>query len=118
MTAGGPHPIVAGYVVPRYPQPLLTPDAHPSYRALRDAYAGVLDGDTGAVEFELVRGRHCAIVTAKSRGEVTLVGPFHKGKNEGPCRSLPFDAATVPSVDLDARQIVVEPPDGLLGDGW
>jgi hypothetical protein len=46
-----------------------------------------------AVEFELVRGRHCAIVTAKSRGEVTLVGPFRKGKNEGPCRSFPFDAA-------------------------
>lgn len=45
-----------------------------------------------AVEFELVRGRHCAIVTAKSRGEVTLVGPFQKGKNEGPCRSFPFDA--------------------------
>jgi hypothetical protein len=45
-----------------------------------------------AVEFELVRGRHCAIVTAKSRGEVTLVGPFRKGKDEGPCRSFPFGA--------------------------
>jgi len=45
-----------------------------------------------ALEFELVRGRHCAIVTAKSRGEVTLVGPFQRGKTEGPCRSFPFDA--------------------------
>jgi len=45
-----------------------------------------------AVEFDIVRGRHRAIVTAKSRGEVTLVGPFHRGKTEGPCRSFPFDA--------------------------
>jgi hypothetical protein len=48
------------------------------------------DKHVRAVEFELVRGRHCAIVTAKSRGEVTLVGPFRKGKDEGPCRSFPF----------------------------
>lgn len=47
-----------------------------------------------AVEFDLVRGRHRAIVTAKSRGDVTLVGPFHKGKAEGPCRSFPFDAGS------------------------
>jgi len=45
-----------------------------------------------SVEFDLVRGRHRAIVTAKSRGEVTLVGPFHRGKTEGPCRSFPFEA--------------------------
>jgi len=45
-----------------------------------------------AVEFDLVRGRHKAIVVAKSRGELTLVGPFHVGKAEGPCRSFPFDA--------------------------
>ena len=45
-----------------------------------------------AVEFELSRGRHRAIVTAKSRGEVTLVGPFRTGKVEGPCRSFPFEA--------------------------
>jgi len=45
-----------------------------------------------AVEFEVSRGRHRAIVTAKSRGDVTLVGPFHRGKTEGPCRSFPFDA--------------------------
>lgn len=45
-----------------------------------------------AVEFDLVRGRHKAIVVAKSRGELTLVGPFRVGKPEGPCRSFPFDA--------------------------
>lgn len=45
-----------------------------------------------AVEFDLQRGRHKAIVVAKSRGEVTLVGPFHAGKAEGPCRSFPMDA--------------------------
>lgn len=45
-----------------------------------------------AVEFELARGRYRAIVTVKSRGEVTLVGPFHAGKVEGPCRSFPLEA--------------------------
>lgn len=45
-----------------------------------------------AVEFELGRGRHRAIVTVKSKGEVTLVGPFRTGKAEGPCRSFPTSA--------------------------
>jgi len=45
-----------------------------------------------AVEFDMVRGRHRAIVTAKSRGAVTLVGPFQRGETEGPCRRFPFDA--------------------------
>ena len=45
-----------------------------------------------AVEFELSRGRHRAIVVAKSRGEITLVGPFRAGKVEGPCLSFPFEA--------------------------
>jgi len=45
-----------------------------------------------AVEFELQRGRHRAVVTVKSKGEVTLVGPFRLGKQEGPCRSFPFAA--------------------------
>jgi hypothetical protein len=45
-----------------------------------------------AVEFDLSRGRHKAIVVAKSRGELTLVGPFKTGKTEGPCLSFPFDA--------------------------
>jgi hypothetical protein len=45
-----------------------------------------------AVEFELRRGRHVGIVTVKSRGEITLVGPFHAGKKEGPCQTFPFTA--------------------------
>lgn len=45
-----------------------------------------------SVEFELSRGRHRAIVTAKSRGDLTLVGPFRVGKTEGPCKSFPIDA--------------------------
>ncbi|MCG8591383.1 MAG: hypothetical protein MJE66_18975 [Proteobacteria bacterium] len=60
------------------------------------------DKHVRAVEFELARGRHRAIVTVKSRGEVTLVGPFRAGKNEGPCRSFPCDA--------------MDELDGALGD--
>jgi hypothetical protein len=45
-----------------------------------------------AIEFELHRGRYRAIVTAKSRGDVTFVGPFRSGKVEGPCKSFPIDA--------------------------
>jgi hypothetical protein len=45
-----------------------------------------------AVEFDLIRGRHKAVITAKSRGEVTLVGPFRIGKDEGPCLTFPFAA--------------------------
>ena len=45
-----------------------------------------------SVEFDLSRGRHRAVLTVKSRGEVTLVGPFHVGKTEGPCKSFPFAA--------------------------
>ena len=44
-----------------------------------------------AIEFDLERGRHRAIVTVKSKGGVTLVGPFRAGKNEGPCRSYAFE---------------------------
>ncbi|MEM7410093.1 MAG: hypothetical protein AAF430_07670 [Myxococcota bacterium] len=44
-----------------------------------------------SVEFDLTRGRYRAIITAKSRGDVTFVGPFRSGKTEGPCKSFPFD---------------------------
>lgn len=49
------------------------------------------DKHVRSVEFEIARGRHRAIVTVKSRGEVTLVGPFKAGKVEGPCQTFPFD---------------------------
>ena len=45
-----------------------------------------------SVQFDLSRGRHRALLTVKSRGEITLVGPFHVGKQEGPCRSFPTTA--------------------------
>jgi hypothetical protein len=51
-----------------------------------------------SVQFDLRRGRHAAIVTVKSRGEATLVGPFRDGKTEGPCLSFPFGA----EADLEA----------------
>ena len=47
-----------------------------------------------SVEFELQRGRYRAVVTVKSRGEVTLVGPFKAGKNEGPCQTFPVDVGS------------------------
>lgn len=50
------------------------------------------DKHVRAVQFDLRRGRTTAIVTVKSRGEITLVGPFRMGKAEGPCHSFPFDA--------------------------
>lgn len=56
------------------------------------------DKHVRAVQFDLTRGRIRAIVTLKSRGEVTLVGPFKAGGTEGPCRSFPFDAGA----ELDA----------------
>lgn len=52
-----------------------------------------------AWEFEVGRGRHAGIVVVKTKREITLVGPFQKGKQEGPCRKLPFDA---PEDELDA----------------
>jgi len=45
-----------------------------------------------AVQFDVSRGRNRAVVTVKSRGEITLVGPFHAGKAEGPCKSFPYGA--------------------------
>ena len=48
------------------------------------------DKHVRSCEFELRRGHHCAIVTVKSRGEVTLVGPFRAGKQEGPCLTFPL----------------------------
>jgi hypothetical protein len=45
-----------------------------------------------AAQFDLSRGRYRAIVTARSRGEVTLVGPFHASKTEGPCLTFPLES--------------------------
>jgi hypothetical protein len=45
-----------------------------------------------SIEFDVTRGRYRTVITVKSRGEVTLVGPFRKGGTEGPCRTFPIDA--------------------------
>lgn len=55
-----------------------------------------------SVQFDLRRGRHAAIVTVKSRGDVTLVGPFRDGKAEGPCKSFPFADPERVGEDLEA----------------
>jgi len=52
------------------------------------------DKHVRAIEFALERGRYKAVVTVKSKGEVTLVGPFRTGKAEGPCKSFPLDAGS------------------------
>ena len=44
-----------------------------------------------SVQFDLTRGRHRVVITTKSKGEVTLVGPFKAGKQEGPCTSISLD---------------------------
>lgn len=49
------------------------------------------DKHVRSVELELRRGRHVAIIVVSGRGDVTLVGPFHAGKNEGPCQRVPWD---------------------------
>ena len=45
-----------------------------------------------SIEFDVARGRYRSVITVKSRGEVTLVGPFRRGGNEGPCRTFAIDA--------------------------
>ncbi|MCP4035396.1 MAG: hypothetical protein GY733_00540 [bacterium] len=44
-----------------------------------------------AVQFDVARGRHRVIVTVKSKGVVTLVGPFKDGSQEGPCKRIDLD---------------------------
>jgi hypothetical protein len=52
-------------------------------------------------EFDLRRGRHRGLFILKSRGELTLVGPFRTGKAEGPCRSFPVSA----EAEIDAALV-------------
>ncbi len=59
-----------------------------------------------SVQFDLSRGVHEAIVTIKSRGEVTLVGPFRKGKAQGPCNRFSMDAR--PDIEVGLAQLLEE----------
>jgi len=56
------------------------------------------DKHVRSFELELRRGRHLGIIAVKSRGDVTLVGPFHAGKTEGPCQSIPWQSQ--PELDI------------------
>jgi hypothetical protein len=59
-----------------------------------------------SVEFDVRRGRHRALVTVKSRGDVTLVGPFHMGKAEGPCKTFAMDDDA--SIDAALGEVLAE----------
>jgi hypothetical protein len=61
-----------------------------------------------AVQFGLARGRHRAIVTVKSRGEVTFVGPFHAGKPEHPCETFPLEAEIGAALAAFLERFLVE----------
>ena len=57
-----------------------------------DGYANDDESSGQAQTRDLRRGRHRGLFVLKSRGELTLVGPFRTGKTEGPCRSFPGEA--------------------------
>jgi len=59
-----------------------------------------------SVEFDVRRGRHRALVTVKSRGDVTLVGPFQVGKAEGPCKT--FEINDDASIDAALGDVLAE----------
>ena len=42
-----------------------------------------------ALQVMIRQGRWHVVCVAKSRGAVTLVGPYQRGKKEGPCATLP-----------------------------
>ena len=53
-----------------------------------------------AVQVRVKRGRWEIVCVAKSRGEVTLVGPYRQGKEENPCKSYAFKAPELePALD-------------------
>lgn len=59
-------------------------------------------------EFDLRRGRHRGLFILKSRGELTLVGPFRTGKTEGPCRSFPLALPEASLSDDEIESALVE----------
>jgi len=80
---------------------LVLPAIETFNRIIAEAFPGLVvdvtplrvdDKHVHSVEFDLERGRTRAIVTVKSKGQVTLVGPFQAGKDEGPCRRIPIEA--------------------------
>ncbi len=47
------------------------------------------------IQFRVTRGRWQAVCVGKTKGEVTLVGPFQRGKPEKPCADYPLRGAEV-----------------------
>ena len=46
------------------------------------------DKSIRAFQFKIRRGRYEAVVVSKDRDEVMMVGPFTRGKDEGPCNPI------------------------------
>ncbi|MDP6981051.1 MAG: hypothetical protein QF570_21020 [Myxococcota bacterium] len=55
-----------------------------------------------AVQFDVSRGRHRVIATVKTKGVVTLVGPFKDGDTEGPCKRIDLDDDAAIDAGLEA----------------
>lgn len=58
-----------------------------------------------AVGFSVQRGRYKICVVVKTKGSVTLVGPFHLGKKEGPCRKFAVPANETARHELEAELV-------------
>ena len=46
------------------------------------------DKSIRAFQFKIRRGRYEAVVVSKDRGEVMMVGPYKRGRDEGPCNPI------------------------------
>jgi len=60
---------------------------------LCDVAVGPLEADekhVDCLQFRVARGRFEGVCVVKSRGDVTLVGPYKRGKLERPCRDYPI----------------------------
>ncbi len=53
------------------------------------------DRHVGCIQFRVARGRWEVVCVGKTKGEVTLVGPFRRGKPEKPCADYPLRGAEV-----------------------
>ncbi len=66
------------------------------------------DKHVRAFQFDLTRGRQQLIFTVKSRGQVTIVGPFQMGKKERPCRPLPFESDEITAALTELLEKFIE----------
>ncbi len=61
-------------------------------------------------EFVLKRGRHRGLFILKSKGQLTLVGPFREGKTEGPCQriQLPYSGSSAAASNDEVDAAIIE----------